>query len=596
MHPAVSSISAVQIYFPARPSRALVQQASGLEGLNFGSVGCMRNENDNSVHTQVLHRTQDHQNLHALAVSAERIWQALRSDSTQSILIEFQQDLRDLTAAATDVGHSRVADLTSITDLMLAPVIAGEERFTAELFDIVRDYLRAAREISLQEPVVAAEARRRQTERAGAYPEILLLQPDQRHAEELQEQISHFGYIVRLVENHHELLRVAEHCLPHAIIIDDVLVTNHVVTREYTAQLRRHTGSQRVPLIFLGKHGDVESRLAAARAGADIYLVKPIDFHELVDQLDRIDNDSTPEPYHIVIVEDSATQAAYYSAVLQKAGMIATVVDDPFLVLDVMSENTVDLVLMDMYMPGCNGMELAKVIRQVPQHASIPIVYLSAEMELDRQLDAMSLGGDDFLIKPVNPVYLIRSIAIRAERARSLRTLMVTDNLTGLLNHSRIKEQLQAEVARALRNDTLLSFAMLDIDHFKSINDTYGHHVGDRVIKTLARVLQQRLRQTDSIGRHGGEEFAIVLPGADIDKAVIILDQLRTDFGKIYQLAPSGAFNVTFSGGVATLADTGDAATLAVAADKALYIAKGKGRNCIARFSPGSADDPALLE
>jgi diguanylate cyclase (GGDEF)-like protein len=542
----------------------------------------MRNENKNNRDIQPQY-IQDHPDIHASVVSLELIWQALDQGDGRQALKVFQHDIRELTAAAMAAGYPKVADLTSIIDLMLAPVIAREEKFTAELRSIVHDYLAAARELSLREPVVRAEPAGHRVAEKGAYPEVLLLQPDQQLAKELHRQISHFGYVVRIVDDYESLLGAVAKSKPYGIIIDDELVATGALTSEHAAELRQHIG-QRLPLIFLGKHGDVESRLAAARAGADVYLVKPVDFHELVDQLDRIDTDDAPEPYHIIVVEDSATQATYNSAILKKAGMIATVVSDPMRVLDVMCENTADLVLMDMYMPGCNGMELAKVIRQVPRHASIPIVYLSAEMELNRQLDALSLGGDDFLTKPINPMHLIRSISIRAERARSLRTLMVTDNLTGLLNHSRIKEQLQTEVARAQRTGSVLSFAMLDIDCFKSINDTHGHHVGDRVIKTMARVLQQRLRQTDSIGRHGGEEFAVILPDAGIEKATMILDQLRADFSKVYQLAPGGAFNVTFSGGVATLADTGDAVSLAVAADKALYTAKREGRNRIARY------------
>lgn len=543
----------------------------------------MRNEKKNNTGNQFSQNKQGFLNIHASVVSLELVWQALEQGDDRQALFVFRQDVRELTTAAMEAGYTKVADLTSIIDLMLAPVIAREEKFTAELRSIIRDYLSAARELSLQEPVLQAKPAEYRVEDQGTHPEVLLLQPDQWLAKELYRQISHFGYVVRIIDDYESLLSAVARGKPHGIIIDDALVASGALTGAHAAELRQHIG-QRLPLIFLGNHGDVESRLAAARAGADIYLVKPIDFHELVDQLDRINADDAPEPYHIIVVEDSATQAAYYSAILKKAGMITTIVSDPMRVLDVMCENTADLVLMDMYMPGCNGMELAKVIRQVPRHASIPIVYLSAEMELNRQLDALSLGGDDFLTKPINPVHLIRSISIRAERARSLRTLMVTDNLTGLLNHSRIKEQLQAEVARAQRTGAPLSFAMLDIDCFKSINDTHGHHVGDRVIKTMARVLQQRLRQTDFIGRHGGEEFAVILPGASIDKAAMILDQLRTDFSKVYQLAPGGAFNVTFSGGVATLTDAGDAVTLAVAADQALYVAKREGRNRIARY------------
>jgi diguanylate cyclase (GGDEF)-like protein len=357
------------------------------------------------------------------------------------------------------------------------------------------------------------------------------------------------------------------------------------ISPQLAAELRQRAG-ERVPLIFLGQHDDVESRLRAARGGADVYLVKPFDLHELIDQLDRIGIDGKQEPYHIVVVEDSPTQAAYYSAILKKADMVPVVVSDPLRVLDVMNENAADLVLMDMYMPRCNGMELAKVIRQVPRYASIPIVYLSAETELNRQLDAMSLGGDDFLTKPINPSHLIRSVSIRAERARSLRTFMLTDNLTGLLNHARIKEQLQHEVARAERGGGRVAFAMLDIDNFKSVNDTHGHHVGDRVIKTLARMLQQRLRQTDYIGRYGGEEFAVILPDAGPGEAIDILDEIRLAFAKVHQFAPAGMFSVTFSAGVASFPSSRNNSQLALDADKALYAAKRAGRNRIVGYVP----------
>jgi diguanylate cyclase (GGDEF)-like protein len=160
-----------------------------------------------------------------------------------------------------------------------------------------------------------------------------------------------------------------------------------------------------------------------------------------------------------------------------------------------------------------------------------------------------------------------------------LRSFMVRDSLTGLLNHTAIKDQLDGEVAWAIREKKTLSFAMIDIDHFKKVNDTYGHSVGDRVIKSLSRLLKQRLRTSDLIGRYGGEEFAVVLVDDDKTTAMKVLDIIREDFSQLRHLANGKEFTVTFSCGIADVSQFPDASKLNDAADKALYKAKHAGRN-----------------
>jgi diguanylate cyclase (GGDEF)-like protein len=174
-------------------------------------------------------------------------------------------------------------------------------------------------------------------------------------------------------------------------------------------------------------------------------------------------------------------------------------------------------------------------------------------------------------------------------RSRVLRSFMVRDSLTGLLNHTTIKAQLDVQLARVKRLGGKLAFAMLDIDHFKSVNDTYGHPTGDRVIRSLSRLLQQRLRTSDVVGRYGGEEFAVIFNDTDGATAVKVLDEIRHDFGLIRHRHEKGEFSVTISAGVSGFPAIDDPAVMNEAADKALYEAKHGGRNRVVLFSPSAA-------
>src|SRR5262249_15234512 len=149
------------------------------------------------------------------------------------------------------------------------------------------------------------------------------------------------------------------------------------------------------------------------------------------------------------------------------------------------------------YLPDCTGAELASAIRQFDGYLSIPIVFLSTERDTHKQLAAIKLGGDDFLTKPIAPDYLIAAIQSRLDRYRLMRSYIARDGLTGVLNHTALKERLEIEIARSMRSHQAMCFAILDLDLFKKVNDTYGHPAGDRVLRTLTDLLRQRLRRTD---------------------------------------------------------------------------------------------------
>ncbi|PQV65060.1 diguanylate cyclase (GGDEF) domain-containing protein [Abditibacterium utsteinense] len=335
-----------------------------------------------------------------------------------------------------------------------------------------------------------------------------------------------------------------------------------------------------VPVLWTCRSSDLRSRLQSVRLGGAAFFSHPVDVDSLLVKLDDVTAHVAPEPFRILIVDDEPSLGRLFSVILRQAGMETLVVSDPMQFMAPLVDFRPDLILMDVYMPGCSGIELAAVIRQQEAYIGIPIMFLSVETDVSRQLAAMREGGDDFLIKPVQPRHLTSAVTTRVTRARALRNLMVRDSLTGLLNHTKTKEQLGVELDRARRLGHTVSLAMLDIDHFKKVNDAYGHATGDRVLRSLSRLLCQRLRQTDVIGRYGGEEFAVIMTGSNAQDAKRKLEIVREAFSGLSHFCDGYEFRVTFSAGIASTPPCIDAVKLSEAADRALYEAKRSGRNC----------------
>jgi len=343
---------------------------------------------------------------------------------------------------------------------------------------------------------------------------------------------------------------------------------------------------QKLPLLFFSQHEtDTPTRLAAVRAGGQAFLTGTLEVSSLMEKIEVLTCVAQYEPYKVLIIDDSRAQALHTERLLNSAGIITRTLTEPIQTMAELADFQPDLIILDMYMPTCTGTELAKVIRHNDRYVSVPIIYLSAEDDMDKQLDAMSEGGDDFLTKPIQPRHLITTVRNRAARARHLKARMVRDSLTGLFNHTHILQLLEDCTFRARRENRPLSFAMLDLDHFKRVNDCYGHPMGDRVIKSLALYLKQRLRKTDFIGRYGGEEFAIVMPDTDQESAYNVLNMIRQRFSEIHSPAQPNDLWCSFSAGVVQLHGESDSLKMASQADEALYFAKNNGRNQVQRFT-----------
>ncbi len=406
---------------------------------------------------------------------------------------------------------------------------------------------------------------------------IALIEDDPVYGETLQLGLSLLGYEV----THHAGFSAAE----SAILADppDILVAAMMEQLPAIPKLFERMG-QSLPTLFLAAHSDFAARLAVAAAGGDAFLVKPADAPSVANRIEMLLQEREMTPYRVLIVEDDEVLAEQYRLALAAAGMLAEKVCQPQETLAAMQNLSPDLILMDLYMPGCSGADLARVIRYDEAWTGVPIVYLSAEGDLDKQTKAMDSGADDFLTKPISTQRLVGAVRARAARARKMAELMSQDSLTGLLKHGSIKERLAQEFDRAERQHKPLAAVMVDIDDFKRVNDTWGHPVGDQVIKTLGHLLRQRLRRQDSIGRYGGEEFVAVLPECTSADAVRLLEDIRQSFAAVRFVHQGEDFVVTLSAGIASSEHYADAQELLAAADAALYVAKHGGRNQV-RFA-----------
>ncbi|MCD5972778.1 diguanylate cyclase [Pseudomonas quasicaspiana] len=501
-------------------------------------------------------------------------WQRLQQGEWSATdMAEFQDANQRLLRFAERFEQIEHIELAQAINASLEAVEANRGRLTSNLITELNSLMQRLSRTGLRHG-----DRFEQTSLPPLRKPIYIALQDFERAERLSKQLDFFGLYAQALDGLSDFQTAMAHRHPSAIVID-VDFCGPGEGLKLAAGVQQGL-EQKLPLIFFSHHEtDTPTRLAAVRAGGEEFLTGTLEASSLLEKIEILTCVAQYEPYKVLIIDDSRAQALHTERLLNSAGIVTRTLLDPIQAMAELADFQPDLIILDMYMPGCTGTELAKVIRHNDRYVSVPIIYLSAEDDLDKQLDAMSEGGDDFLTKPIKPRHLITTVRNRAARARNLKARMVRDSLTGLYNHTHILQLLEDCCFRARRENQRLCFAMLDIDHFKKVNDSHGHPMGDRVIKSLALFLKQRLRKTDYIGRYGGEEFAIVMPDTDIQSAHFTLDEIRRRFAEIHYPAQPADLFCTFSAGVVEMGEKDDSLLLASRADEALYRAKHAGRN-----------------
>lgn len=308
--------------------------------------------------------------------------------------------------------------------------------------------------------------------------------------------------------------------------------------------------------------------------------------------------DGTPAARgRILVVDDNQDNVEIIATRLRFRGYEILEASDGNQALSLLRDKPPDLILLDVMLPDIDGYEISRRIKGDETLPFIPIILVTARDSTQDKVAGLDAGADDYLTKPINFPELearVRSmLRIKRlqdeleEKNRELERLSISDGLTGLFNHRHIHGLLDEEFERANRSGDPLTVAMFDLDHFKSVNDNYGHQAGDRVLQQFADILRNTARDIDRIGRYGGEEFMVILPETELAQGAVFVERVRREVARhAFHIGREEPLRMTVSAGVATHPSefVGSPETLVRLADEALYAAKAGGRNRVVRF------------
>jgi two-component system cell cycle response regulator len=409
-----------------------------------------------------------------------------------------------------------------------------------------------------------------------------------------------------------EALHLARTSHPDIILLDIMMpgMDGFEVTRE----LKQDARTSIIPIIMVTALHSTEDRIRGLDTGADEFLSKPVNRTELITRIrslfklklaqdelrnraelvTRISNQvmdlESPGADNVLLVEDDEMLAKHISTTLTSKGYSMVRAHNGSAALEAIKQFTPNIILLDLLLPDRSGQEMISQFKSDERLREVPILVITALQDLETKVEAIDIGADDYLVKPIESAELVARIRAALRRSKAHEKLKldvenlyhsaVTDPLTSLHNRLYLESDISKRIALIRRyGHGSFSLAIIDIDLFKQVNDTYGHEAGDRVLTAFAKALRGACRDFDIAARYGGEEFCLVLPETDQLGAYNLCERLRQNLADLrFEEWPE--LRITASFGISDCRE-GDAEFIDIfrRADRALYQAKQAGRN-----------------
>ncbi len=395
---------------------------------------------------------------------------------------------------------------------------------------------------------------------------------------ELDQRLEAVSYALEILESPDELKEMLRALSPNLVLVDASFL-NEIESVGQVVRSARTRASHRIALMALSASADVALRLRAMRAGADSFISLPATAVDVLARINELVDADAAEPFRVMIIEDDRSQALFAESILRKAGMETIAVMDPLSALESLDGFDPELILMDLYMPDCDGMELTTLIRERERFINTPIVFLSGEHDTDKRFDALSAGGDDYLEKPIRPKYLISAVTNRVRRARAVNRRVQAQNprdpVTGLYDRAYVIDRI-SETQAGDENATNLGGILFQIiDGAQAIRERIGLSAFDTLISQAGALLASLLAGTDLASRYGDTSFLILAPGRAEQDLTRFGEDVRTRFEKHVFEVGDKSLSLAISVGISTFAQGwADAGTMLNAAERACAQAR----------------------
>lgn len=404
------------------------------------------------------------------------------------------------------------------------------------------------------------------------------------------------GFEVHRFEDPEELAETIGALVPAVVLMAPDASSALDVVAPAVVRARRRANAP-VVLLVISADGSIPARLAAMRAGADAFLVQPVEPAQVIARLGELAATDTEDPFRVLIVEDDRPQAVFAESILRKAGMKTRAVHDPLEALDALEEFDPELILMDLLMPGCNGIELTTLIRERERYVDVPIVFLSGEQNAERRYDALAVGGDDFLEKPIKPKFLQSAVTNRVRRARAIRQRrgapgpQPTERSATLYDRTRLIERI-GEALTGAGPTTPGGVLFLIVDGAQALRERLGLIAFDLAMQQAGAMLAESLPAGDHAARFGDSSFVVLATAASRDQLAALAERLSRAFAERLIETEAGSLSLAASIGIAGFAQGWrDTAAMVHGAERAAAQARTLSGSRIA-FSPGP--DPSV--
>jgi diguanylate cyclase (GGDEF)-like protein len=522
-----------------------------------------------------------------------KLWSEARTSQSLDAVKKFRFEIHSLKGSSGTLNFMALSHILGLIEEQVAPceeqistfknVIAVVDRHINSMIEAQRNHpnpLLQQKEVPNSIVELREPQKKNEEIIAQSYRDIRIALVDDNEATAAvhTKLLAGFGFTISQFNSIQKLEELFDQHAFNLILID---IDNTIYSSEETFAYASRLKSLGTDVFVLSSSSSFDNRLAAVRAKVNEYLLKPVSITTLVSKIRKNFKLDLIRPYRILLLDDQASVGIFYKSLLEDEHVEVLAINKAESIMTELDAFHPDVFLLDMHMPNISGLEVARILRQQSKYDYVPIIFLTADEDINTKLSVLECGADDVIPKNTPPNLIVQQVDSRIQRGQEIRYLASRDSLTGVLNHGQIMDAAAHALRLASRQQKPTVVVMIDLDHFKEVNDKYGHVAGDKVLIALGQLLLQSVRDTDYIGRYGGEEFMVVFSDTDASIIESKMNNILTSFLQINFAAAEKSFHCSFSAGLASSAHHQKLSELISSADTALYAAKKAGRSKI---------------